>query len=241
MDDGSRKLVELQERLAHLFADPALLAQALTHASVSAGTLDSNERLEFLGDAVVGLAVSDWLFRAFPGWSEGRMTQAKSEIVSSRTLARVGQALGLHQCLQVDQGLKRRAAYTEAMMSAAYEAIIGAALVDGGMSVAQEIVLRTLAPELERLAASRHSPDCKSILQQRTQADAKGIPVYGIARVEGPDHRRRFQAVVQIDGVERGWGWGAAKRAAEQAAALQALNDCYPGWSDQAVGGSSAP
>jgi len=225
-------LSELQERIGYQFAHHELLARAVRHASAAQGNVRSNERLEYLGDAVVGLVISDYLFRSFVDWSEGEMTQVKSAVVSRRTMARVGRRLGLSEYLSVDDGLKRRAAFTTAMVAGAYEAVVGAVFVDGGMEPASELVLRTLEPEVQRVLANRHVPDCKSLLQKLTQAEGNGIPGYSITQSVGPDHSRRFQAVVRIGGEVHGTGWGQTKRSAEQAAARVALDACYPGWRD---------
>jgi ribonuclease-3 len=222
---------KLQEVLGYRFSDPALLECAVTHASAAQGERSSNERLEFLGDAVLGLVISDHLFRRFPDWSEGQMTQTKSAVVSRRTTAKVGRALGLGGHLRVDDGLKRRGAYTIAMVSGVYEAIVGAIFCDGGPDAAGDFVIRTLGPEADRVAANRHTPDHKSVLQKETQAEGKGVPTYTITRSEGPEHKRRFQAVVRIASEETGTGWGPTKRDAEQSAACQALNTRYPNWS----------
>jgi len=225
-------LAALEKVLDYRFSDPALLARAVTHASAARGEMPSNERLEFLGDAVVGLAVSEHLFRSFPDWTEGQMTQAKSAIVSRRTLSKVGRSMGLGRYLRVDEGLKRRRQFSIAMMAGAYEAVVGAVFLDGGLGPAARLVLRTLGPEAETIVANRHEPDYKSVLQKRTQADGKGVPEYSITRSEGPQHRKRFRALVRVAGQESGSGWGPTKRAAEQSAAHQALELLYPGWRD---------
>jgi len=218
---------ELQAALGYRFADPVLLLRAFTHASAAEQPEDSYERLEFLGDAVVGLTAAEHLFRTFPSWSEGQMTQTKSALVSRRTLARAGRALRLESYLHVDEGLRRQRRYTTSMISGTYEAVVGAIFVDGGLPAASDFVLRTLRPELERVLASRHAVDCKSALQKRSQADGQGIPNYTITRSEGPDHKRRFHAVVRVGGRVCGAGWGLTKREAEQGAACAALAQRY--------------
>lgn len=220
MDD---MLQELQERLGYSFSDPSLLTRAMTHASASGRRKPSNERLEFLGDAVVGLVISEHLFRSMPRSPEGDMTRIKSAVVSRRTQARVGRALGLPQYLRVDPGLRQRKRYPASMAANAYEAVVGAILVDRGIEAAREFVLRTLAPEVVRARAGRHGRDYKSVLQQKTQAGAKGAPQYDTVQHEGPDHQRRFLVKVYIDGQECGAGWGSTKKAAEQNAARRAL------------------
>ncbi len=225
-------LAELRDRLQHRFADPDLLALAMTHASSRSGSEPCNERLEVLGDSVIGLVIADWLFRRFPEMSEGEMTVLKSAVVSRRTLGRVGRALGLAEFLRVDEGLKQRKRYPASIIANAYEAVVGAVFMDGGIEPAGAFILRTLAPELERAQGGRHEPSYKSILQQRTQAEGKGIPRYSVVRFEGPDHQRRYLTVVHVKGEECGGGWGPTKKAAEQNAARDALDKCYPGWTN---------
>lgn len=232
------ELVEgLQELIQYEFSDPALLVQAVTHASAASDEQPSNERLEFLGDAVVGLVISDHLFISGPELSEGEMTVVKSAVVSRRTMARVGRALGLRAFIRADEGLKRRRAYPQSVVANVYEGLVGAIYRDGGLAAAAEFVLRTLDLHVKRVAASRHAASSKSALQERTQAEGKGIPRYDIVRYEGPEHERRFLAVVHVDGRECGSGWGTTKKEAEQSAARQALAKFYP--EKGANGGSS--
>ncbi len=223
---------EFAAALGYGFREPALLGRALTHASAPREGGKSNERLEYLGDAVVGLVVCDHLFRTFPSWTEGQMTEVKSAVVSRRMMAPVGRRMGIPEVLEVDDGLRRRSNYTIAMVSGAYEAVTGAIYLDGGFQAARDFVVRTLGPAIDRVLANEHARDCKSILQRRTQAERKGIPTYRITRLEGPDHLPCFEAVVEVEEQECGTGRGATKRAAEQHAAGEALNVMYPGWLD---------
>lgn len=223
-------LQQLQERLQYRFQDPALLRLAVTHASVRADGLPSNERLEFLGDAVVGLVISEHLFRSSPDLSEGEMTLTKSAVVSGEVLFRAGRSLGLAQFLQVDQGLRQRREYPASIIADGYEAIVGAIFLDGGLEAAADFVLRSLNPEIEQVQAGQHALSYKSLLQERTQAEGKGTPRYSVVRYEGPDHQRRYLTVVRVYGEECGAGWGSTIKAAEQNAAQDALDKCYPGW-----------
>lgn len=222
------ELEELQERLGRRFADPSLLGLALTHASVRGRGGRSNERLEFLGDAVLALVVSRYLFALHPPLSEGQMTKVKSPVVSRRTLAEVGNALGLAQFLHVDDGLKKHTRYPASMVAGAYEAVVGALFLDGGLEAAREFVLRTLGPELERVQARRHTPNYKAMLQERLQAESRETPAYVLSRWEGPDHQRRYHTTVHVAGRECGSGCGRTKKEAEQDAARSALQRLYP-------------
>jgi ribonuclease-3 len=217
------KLQQLQELLAHVFADPALLEEALTHASAGGREGFTNERLEFLGDAVLDLVISDHLFEVLPDAQEGDLTHARSLVVSRRALARVGRALGLEQHLRVDEGIQQREPYPISILAGVYEALVAALYLDGGMAPARGFILRTLGPDLERIGAGMPQPNSKSRLQEEAQAAGRGIPAYRVIQTEGPDHERRFMVAVSLGGRDLGEGWGRTKKEAEQNAARQAL------------------
>ncbi len=223
-------LDELQDVLQYRFCDVALLVRAFKHASVRSQGELSNERLEFLGDAVAGLVISEDLYRSHPELSEGEMTIIKSAAVSRRAMAKVGRQLGLSAFLDVDPGLEQREQFPSSIVCNAYEAAVGAVFLDGGIDAAAEFILRTLGPELTRVRDRGYEPSYKSILQERTQAEGKGTPRYSVVRYEGPDHRRRYLTVAHVAGEECGAGWGMTKKAAEQAAARDSLDKLYPEW-----------
>jgi ribonuclease-3 len=225
MADGLNKL---QTAIGYRFKDRGLLATALRHASASADG-PSNDRLEFLGDAVLELIIAERLFRSMPGSPEGAMTVVRSAAVSTRALARVATSTGLPAVLQADEGLRQRS-YTPAVLAGAYEALIGAIFLDGGMRQARRFVLTTLGEEIRKAKADRTSAGSKSLLQELTQASGKGTPAYTIVRTEGPDHERRFKAEVSLRGERLGHGWGTTKKEAEQDAARHALSKHFPGW-----------
>jgi ribonuclease-3 len=160
------------------------------------------------------------------------MTVIKSAVVSRRTLARAGTEHRLPEFLLVDEGLKQRRRLPASMVANVVEALVGAVFLDGGMEPAAAFVMRILADHVERAEEERHRASYKSLLQEKTQADGKGIPQYDIVGFEGPDHRRRFEAVVRVAGDECGSGWGQTKKEAEQNAAHEALENRYAGWSD---------
>jgi len=211
----------LQERIGYRFSSPALLKEAVTHASLCADALRSNERLEFLGDAVAGLVVAEELFRCDSELTEGEMTAAKSVVASRRIMARVGKALGLADFLQVGKDIARQGSYPDSLIGNFYEAITAAIYLDGGYEEARRFVLRTLGSELERVRRGEHVPDFKSILQQIVQAEGNA----------------RFLCAVHMDGQVAGRGWGKNKKAAEQKAACEALNRRYPRWKERRAGG----
>jgi ribonuclease-3 len=226
-DTMARELDKVQERLGVRFRDAALLRRALRHASAAGGSAPSYERLEFLGDAVVGLAVAEHLFRSMPGASEGEMTVVKSGVVSRRALGRVARDLGLHEHVEVGEGLQGQR-YPLSIVSGVYEAVVGALFVDSGMDVAREFVLRTVEDEIAEACEARNAEGAKSVLQQKTQAEGKGVPHYEIVSAEGPDHALQFQAVVLVAEEKCGEGWGRTKKEAESNAARQALERLYP-------------
>ncbi|MCD6416605.1 MAG: ribonuclease III [Planctomycetes bacterium] len=226
----SRNLDELQSALGYRFENVNLLRRALRHASAAQGT-PSNERLEFLGDAVVGLIVAAHLFRDMPDAPEGQMTVIKSVAVSRKSLAQVGYKLGLHEQLVTDNGLQHQA-FPSSLAANAYEAVVGSIFLDGGLEPARRFVLDTLSERIKQARESRSAAGWKSILQECVQARGQPPPLYEIVNTEGPDHDRKFQAVVIIAGQTCGSGWGSAKKDAEQTAARAALEEHFPDWRD---------
>jgi len=229
-------LQELQRRLHYSFRSPDLLALALTHASAGVSRTETNERLEFLGDAVVGAVVAEYVYRCWPGADEGRMTVARSDVVSRRALGERGRELGLGEFLHVDDGLNRQSDYPNSMVADAFEAVVGALFLDGGFDAAREFLLRVLEPSIAEARRNGSVQGYKSLLQECTQAESKGVPDYRILQATGPDHRRQFEAAVSIQGEDCGTGWGATKKAAECAAARQALEFRYPDWDGEGPG-----
>ncbi len=213
----------IEEVIGYRFQDAALLERALTHASATQGGV-SNERLEFLGDAVAGFVVCSHLFRALPEATEGEMTVIKSRVVSRRTMARVARGMELHRYLKVDDGLGARK-IPPSIQACVYEAVVGAIYLDGGMEPARRFVLRTLGDDLEEAEEDQRGHDFKSLLQRRTQARGDGTPRYETVRAKGPDHRPVFRSTVRAGGRTLGEGRGRSKQAAEQQAARDALEE----------------
>jgi ribonuclease III len=222
---SAESLKKLEARLGLKFKDRALLLQALTHRSAAAEAgVRSNERLEFLGDAVVGLAIAEHLYDKYPAFSEGSLAKSKSYIVSEASLAAAALDLGLDEFVRLSTaeassgGGKRRS-----ILSDAFEAVIGAISIDSGIRSARRIVRTALAAAILESVTDEHRGDYKSALQERTQARARVTPVYQIAREEGRDHEKIFIAQAVVDGEIIGEGSGKSKKEAEQAAALNAL------------------
>jgi len=221
-------LSELERRLAYTFVNADLLRRALRHASAATDDRPSNERLEFLGDAVAGLACSEYLFREFPDASEGWMTVVKSSVVSRRTMSAVARRLGLAEFMEVGGGLEEGDELPASVVGCAYEAVVAAVYMDAGADAAAELVLRTLGPELDGVVERGHAVNYKSMLQERVQQQGMGLPVYKILDTAGPDHERRFLAQVVVAGQARGQGWGHSKKAAERRAARDAIEAICP-------------
>ena len=209
---------ELEDRLGHRFRDPSLLERALTHSSAKEPGVGSNERLEFLGDAVVGLVVAEFLFAAYPELEEGPLTRIRSAVVSTPVLAAWGRELGLDAELRLGKGLDR-AALSAAVLADAAEAVVGAVWLDAGIDAARRLVLWGLADALEAETSAGERGNWKSLLQELTQERLRVVPSYEVVDTHGPDHRKEFEVVARVEGVERGRGRGSSKKAAEQAAA----------------------
>ena len=238
MTETDPQLHELEQIIQYHFTDTSLLVKAMTHSSLTPAGFRSYERLEFLGDAVASLVVAQKLFEAPARHSEGEMTEIKSVAVSHRSMVRAGARLGLERFLRADRGLSQKQDYPPSLITDAYEAVIGAIFLDGGLEAARSFLLRTLGPELEAAEKREHTPNFKSIFQQLVQVDGRPPPQYRTTSQVGPEHDKRFQAEVCVDGEEKGSGWGRTKKDAQQKAAEQALDALYPGWREQEPGGA---
>jgi ribonuclease-3 len=220
-DEGAAKLAE---RLGHIFADPALFHQALSHRSWC-GEQDgvpSNERLEFLGDAVLGLVVADHIYRCFPELSEGDLAKIRSAVVNARVLAESAHELELGGVLLLGKGEEASGGRTKvSILADALEAVIGAVYLDAGWAEARRLVLDLLGERIERAAAEPDDFDHKSRLQELTVRRGEGPPRYQVEG-SGPDHDRHYAALVFVAGEQRGTGEGSSKTDAEQAAARSA-------------------
>ena len=232
--DAARRaaLRRLQRRAGVRFRDLALLNLALCHRSYAheARVLGSvgaanNEKLEFLGDAVLGLAISDELFTTSGQRTEGDLARVKSFVVSEEALYDWATRLDLSSYVLIGRGEELTGGRTKkAILADAMEAIIGAFYLDSGTAAAQEFVLRSLRPEIERVASNNHRQDFKTLLQQLAQKRFRSHPRYRVVKREGPDHDRTFWIAVQLGGQTYGPGSGKNKKAAEQQAAARAYS-----------------
>ncbi len=212
-----------EKLLGHRFSDRALLAQALTHASVADSRLESNERLEFLGDAVLGVVVCEYLYENYADLLEGELTKIKSSVVSRRTCAEIAAELGLDELLRLGKGLADRESLPSSVLAAVYESLIGALIRDGGIEAARKFILKGMKPTIKRAAGSDHQFNFKSVLQQAAQESLGQAPQYIVLDEKGPDHAKCFEVCVEIGARRFGSCWGASKKQAEQQAALTAL------------------
>ncbi len=222
-------LAELETTLGYAFGDRGLLEQALTHRSRAAedpsGTVTDNESLEFLGDAVLGLVVADGLYRRYPDLDEGGKSKIKASVVSTASLARHGERLGLGRHLLLGRGEDKTGGRSKpALLADAFEAIIAAVYLDGGLEAARSLLERELGPDLDAGATQTVvGHDYKSALQERVQALGRALPEYRVADATGPDHRKLFTIEVMVEGEVLAIATGLAKKQAEQEAARQAL------------------
>ena len=220
--DETDPQASLQASMGHRFRDPSLLHLALTHASAKSNSDPSNERLEFLGDAVLGMVVGHFLYWAFPDLDEGHLTRMRSGVVSTPALARFAGVLGVVPLIRIGKGLHREA-LPASVLANVVEGVIGAVFLDGGLDAARRMILWGLCEPIEDELNQRSDRNWKSLLQEHTQQFDKVTPTYVVVSEHGPDHEKEFVVAALVDGVEHGRGAGASKKLAEQAAAKQAF------------------
>jgi len=220
-------LAKLQIRLGHSFRDETLLRLALTHPSVAyeANAVTAhNQRLEFLGDSVLGLVLSGALYEKFSAADEGALTKSRAKLVNAGSLAAHARALGLGAHLVLSRGEENTGGRDRASALAdAFEAVLGAIFLDGGFEAAREFVLREFAADFGELTEAADIENPKGELQERLQAGSPLAPEYEFIAATGPDHDRVFECAVRHAGAELARGTGKSKKAAESAAALAAL------------------
>jgi ribonuclease-3 len=240
IDGGTERLHVCEARIGYTFRDPQLLALALTHASDKAGRLDlelenddpepvhdaeplDNERLEFLGDSVLGMVVCDELFHRYPHAAEGELTNVKSVVVSRRTLARLSDAIGIPEFMSLGKGMTTYERLPESLRANVFEAVVAAIYLDGGLDEARRFVLKHIGEQIRRVERDEHRRNYKSVLQQYTQREFSATPTYRVIREEGPDHIKEFEIVAVIGERQYATGRGKSKKDAEQEAARATL------------------
>jgi ribonuclease-3 len=233
-EETARSLAECERRIQYVFRDKGLLRCALTHASGAVSRLESNERLEFLGDAVLGAVVSEMLFRQFPSYLEGELTRLKSVVVSRQMCAEVTRELGLEEFIIAGRGLTGTSSIPNSLLADLFESLVGAIYLDSGLEAVKEFIYRHLGPKITAVATAERLGDYKSELQLLAQREFGQLPSYQLLEELGPDHSKLFKVAAQIG--ERAFtpAWGRSKKEAEQRAAENALREL-------AVGRSSSP
>ena len=235
---GERPARALERALGVGFADPTLLDAALTHRSYAfEQELDvNNERLEVLGDAVLGLVVTDMAYRTFPDLAEGELAKLRASIVNMSALADVARQLGLGQAVKLGHGEEMSGGRDKASILAdALEALLGAVYLDRGLDVARSLIERLFLPRMNAYVRGEGERDYKTILQELASQDLRALPEYRIEE-SGPDHQKEFSATVYLAGKPWGSGVGRSKKEAEQ----QAAHEAYRRLSGRAVGSGSA-
>ncbi len=215
---------DLAESIGYSFADEGLLRRALAHRSWCSENdgVESNERLEFLGDAVLGWVVADIVFQRFNELPEGQLTDLRKSVVNASALADVAREIDLGRHVLLGRGEAAAAgADKDSILSDAFEAVLGAVYLDGGASAAHGMVVRLIAPRIPEVIGDLSELDNKTRLQELSARGGVGPPVYTVSST-GPDHAKLFRAVALVDGEVLGEGEGRSKKAAEQVAATEA-------------------
>ena len=209
--------------LGYRFKNTDLLDEALTHASSADDRRNSNERMEFLGDAILGYVVCEYLYENYPDLLEGDMTKIKSAVVSRRVCAQITLAIKLDELLNLGKGMAGRPGLPSSVAAAVFESVIAAIYLDGGMEEARAFVVRQVEPYIHEAAASTHQQNFKSVLQQLSQKHLPCNPSYVLLDEKGPDHAKAFEVCIEIEGKRFPSAWANSKKQAEQQAALNAL------------------
>lgn len=225
-----RKMIDwndCQRELGISFRQGLLLEQAFVHRSYLNENPDfdlpDNERLEFLGDAILNFIVAEMLYREFPKLPEGDLTEIRASLVCRDTLAEVASSLRLGAWLLLGQGEETSGGRTkQSNLANAMEALIGAIYLDGGLATARKFIFRQLKPELRKIKAGKMTPNYKALVQELIQGQKKPAPVYHLVETAGPDHNKKFTAEILVEGEALGRGTGKSKKAAESQAARSA-------------------
>ncbi|GIX46411.1 MAG: ribonuclease 3 [Candidatus Tectimicrobiota bacterium] len=231
-DERLQQLAHFQTRLGYTFRDVALLNSALTHASyayeVDAGR-GHYERLEFLGDAVLDLIVSTYLYTAYPAWSEGQLSKVRARLVSESSLAELARQLELGRFLLLGRGEAQSGGRDkDSLLAAAFEAVFAALYLDGGLETAQRVFWHHFRPTLQQRLHAAKVYDYKGLLQEYALHTFGRLPVYRVVREEGPPHKKTFYVQLTLDEAHTCIGVGRSKKAAEQHAAKQLFERLHP-------------
>ncbi len=218
------QLERCEQQIGYTFSDKSLLRASLTHASGAEHRLASNERLEFLGDAILGAVVCELLFTQYPEYLEGDLTRLKSIVVSRQTCAKISEELGMQDFLILGKGMTTHPKVPPSLLADVFESLIAAIYLDGGIDAARRFIEEQAGPEIEQAAVGAVGGNYKSLLQQVAQRERGVTPTYQLLDEKGPDHSKCFKIAAQI-GLDRYQpAWGRNKKEAEQRAARNALH-----------------
>jgi ribonuclease-3 len=221
--DGDLLLRACEERIGYQFRDRAQLRAALTHASGAQHRLASNERLEFLGDAILGAVICEILYHRFPEYLEGELTKIKSVVVSRQTCAKVSEALGMDQFLLLGKGMSLASGLPPSLLADVFESLVAAIYLDGGHDAARAFLDAHIVPEIDVAVGGENTGNFKSLLQHFAQREFGTTPNYQLLDEKGPDHSKCFQMSAVIGRKRYSAAWGRNKKEAEQRAAHNAL------------------
>jgi ribonuclease-3 len=214
----------IEQRINYRFKDKHLLVQALTHSSALTSRKGSNERMEFLGDAILGFIASQLVVTRFPEYNEGALSTTKALLVNTKTIAKITKTLELEKNLILGKGLINKKELPLSILAGLFEAIVAAIYLDGGLNKAEEFVTKNLQDKLNEVQNNTFEKDYKSLLQDYTQKIYKKTPLYTVTRELGPDHRKTFYVIVEIGGKRYGPSEGYSKKEAEQKVAKLTLS-----------------
>lgn len=218
-------LESCEQRVGYVFADKRFLHAALTHASGAEHRLASNERLEFLGDAILGYVVCEMLYHQYPDYLEGDLTKIKSVVVSRQTCAKISESLGMQDFLILGKGMTTHPSIPPSLLADVFESLVAAIYLDGGEPAAKEFIIRHLTPEIVLAADSETGGNYKSRLQQLVQRQYGTTPTYQLLDEKGPDHSKCFKIRAIVGSESYQAAWGRNKKEAEQRAARNALGE----------------
>lgn len=223
LEEPVDKIGLCEHRIGYVFTDKQLLRSALTHASGAEHRLASNERLEFLGDAILGAEVCEMLFRKYTDSSEGDLTRIKSVVVSRHTCAKISGLLGVDEFLIMGKGMSSAPLIPRSLLADVFEALIAAIYLDGGHAEVREFIRRYVGPEIQLAVSGQIGDNYKSMLQQSAQKKSGMTPVYLLIDEKGPDHSKCFKVHARLGQQDFLAAWGRNKKEAEQRAACNAL------------------
>ena len=219
------RLARCERRVGYVFSDKSLLQSSLTHASGAQHRLASNERLEFLGDAILGAVVCEMLFHQYPEYLEGELTKIKSIVVSRQTCAKISEALGMQEFLILGKGMTTHPTVPTSVLADVFESLLAAIYLDGGDQAARDFIEEHIGPEIELAAGGEVGGNYKSLLQQLAQREFSTTPTYQLLDEKGPDHSKCFKIAAQVGRTRFQPAWGRNKKEAEQRAARNALSE----------------